>query len=178
MASPPRCDCYPVLIHTLNNITCHIIKGQGYFLWTGDHWINVSQSEITYDKYCPHNYCKKGNKTIDLLRNSSNQCNFNRAGQLCGKCSEGYSLAIGSSNCILCKTNRNLAFIIFFAAAGFLLVFFIGTLNIIQSLRAQLIMELIFYANIVWTYKDIFFPRVGSRNTVMLFLKYSLPGLY
>ena len=72
-----------------------------------------------YDEYCPHNYCKKGRKEIELLQNLSFQRAFNRAGQLCGECKNGYSLAIGSSNCILCQTNNNLALIIFFVAARF-----------------------------------------------------------
>ena len=42
--------------------------------------MNVKEDEIIYDEYCPHNYCKKGNKMIDLPKNSNGQCDFNRAG--------------------------------------------------------------------------------------------------
>ena len=132
--------------------------------------IQDKDSKIIYDEYCPHNYCKKGGKKIDLLKNSSSQCDFNRAGRLCGECKDGYSLAIGSSNCIICQTNSNLALIIFFAAVGFLLVFLIGILNI--TVTQGTINGLIFYANIVWTYKDIVFTQIGSENVVIiLFLK-------
>lgn len=168
LEDPPRCDCYPLLTNLLN-VTCSITKQTGYFSWTGDLWMNVQENEITYDKYCPHNYCIKGNKRIDLLNNSNSQCDFNRAGRLCGECKDGYSLAIGSSNCILCQNSNNLALLIFFAVAGFLLVFFIGFLNI--TVTQGLINGLIFYANIIWTYKDIFFAQEGSTNAVMIFLK-------
>ena len=166
----PRCDCYPIVTNTLN-ITCHITNGTGYFSWTGNHWINVEEDEIMYDEYCPLNYCKKGDKLIDLPKNSDNQCHFNRAGRLCGQCEKGYSLAIGSSNCILCQTNNKLALIIFFVTVGFLLVFFIGILNV--TVTKGTINGLIFYANIVWTYKDTFFPQEGSQNinAMIIFLK-------
>ena len=165
---PPRCDCYSIFTEYLN-VTCHITNGTGHFSWMSDLWMNVQENETMYDVYCPHNYCKKGTKQIDVQKSSNSQCGFNRAGRLCGKCDEGYSLAIGSSNCILCKTNDNLALIIFFAAAGFLLVFFIGALNI--TVTQGTINGLIFYANVIWTYKDIFFPQVRSQNAVIIFLK-------
>ena len=164
--NPPQCDCYPILTNTLN-ITCHIVNKTGYFSWAGDLWINIDSKIIIYNEYCPYNYCKKGGKEIDLLKNSNSQCDFNRAGRLCGECKDGYSLAIGSSNCILCQTNNNLALIIFFAAAGFLLVFFIGILNI--TITQGAINGLIFYANIVWTYKDIFFTFEGSKMSYYYF---------
>ena len=165
--NPSRCDCYSIFTDTLN-VTCHITKGIGYFSWTGDLWINIYGNEILYDKYCPHNYCKKNNTLINL-KNLSSQCDFNRARRLCGQCKEGYSLAIGSSNCIHCQTNNNLSIIIFFAVAGLLLVFFIGILNITVTQGA--INGLIFYANIIWAYNDIFFTQEGTKNAVMILLK-------
>ena len=50
-----------------------------------------------------------------------------------------------------------------------MLVFFIGVLNV--TVTEGKINGLIFYANIVWTYKDIFFTQVGGKNAVMIFLK-------
>ena len=164
----PRCDCYPRITETLN-ITCHITNKTGYFSWIGNLWINIEEDEIIYNEYCPHNYCKGGNKMIDLSKNSNSQCDFNRAGRLCGQCNDSYNLAIGSSNCIHCQTNNNLALIIFLALTGFLLVFFIGILNV--TVTEGKINGLIFYANMVWTYKDIFFMQVGGKNAVMIFLK-------
>ena len=40
------------------------------------------------------------------------QCWPNREGVLCSKCTEGHSLAIGSSNCIHCPNSNNLTLLI------------------------------------------------------------------
>jgi hypothetical protein len=47
--------------------------------------------------------------------------------------------------------------LIFFAAAGFLLVIFISVLNL--TVTQGMINGLIFYANIVWTYQSVLFPN-------------------
>ena len=95
-------------------------------------------------------------------------CDFNKAGRMCGGCKENYSLAVGSSHCIHCPNNNNLALLIFFAAAGFLLVFFIGALNLTVSVG--MFNGVIFYANMIWIYKDILFPDRSSSHGVQ-FLK-------
>ena len=168
LGDPPRCDCYPALIEKLN-VTCYIIRRMGYFSWIGNLWLSIEGNGTIYNEYCPHNYCNKGSKEIDLLRNSTGQCDFNRAGRLCGECKENYSLAIGSSHCIHCPNSNNFALVIFFTATGFLLVFFIGALNL--TVTQGMINGLIFYANIVWTYQDVFFTQEGSTNIVLIFLK-------
>ena len=72
-----------------------------------------------------------------------------------------YSLAIGSSHCIYCSNDYNLALVI---AAGFLLVLYISFLNL--TVTQGMINAVIFYANniIVWTYQSILFPnQIPSR---------------
>ena len=83
---------------------------------------------------------------------------MNHAGVLCGRCETGFSLAIGSNNCLPCHDSNGLSLLIFFAAAGFLLVLFIKFLNLTVSQGT--INGLIFYANIVWMYRDNFFPNL------------------
>ena len=169
--SPPHCDCHNMLTRDFN-ITCHIKNGDGLFSWTGNLWVGILENNVTaYTKHCPHNYCKtfNGTEKIDLRNNSTYQCELNRRGRLCGECKEGYSLAIGSSHCIHCTNNNNLALLIFFAAAGFLLVIFVGLLNL--SVSTGTINGLIFYANIIWTYKEIFFKSEGESSAVLIFLK-------
>ena len=68
-----------------------------------------------------------------------------------------------------CPNNNGLALVIFFAAAGFLLVFFINVLNIILS--QGLLNGLIFYANIVWTYESVLFPEYHNTNAALVFLR-------
>ena len=66
-------------------------------------------------------------------------------------------MAIGSSHCVECNSNRGLALLIFFAAAGIFLVIFISCFNL--TVTQGLINGLIFYANIIWTYKSVFFQQ-------------------
>ena len=164
---PPVCGCYP--IQTDTNIQCDITNGTGVFSWNGSLWMNISGDGIVYSQYCPFNYCDGKSQQISLKDNSDSQCAFNRAGRLCGGCREGYSLAIGSSHCIHCPNNNNLALLIFFAGAGFLLVFFISAFNL--TVTQGMINGLIFYANIVWVYQCIFFPEGRKLNSLLLFLK-------
>ena len=165
--NPPKCDCYKVL--TDNHVTCEIKNGTGYFIWSGNMWINISDNGIIYAMYCPFDYCTLVSKIINMQHDPDSQCAFNRAGRLCGGCKDGYSLAIGSSHCIHCPNSNNLALVIFFVAAGFLLVFFIGALNLTVSQGK--INGLIFYANIVWMYQHIFFPQEQSMNGLLVFLR-------
>ena len=116
---------------------------------------------IICSDFCPFDYCQSSklfcSDSISFVIDPNNdnqssfdmQCSPNRTGILCGKCKEGYSLALGSNNCILCE-NRYLALLLFFGAAGFLLVFIIIILNLTVS--EGMINGLIVYANIVWSY--------------------------
>ena len=157
----PGCDCYPVL--TDNGVECSILNSEASLFWNTSLWISMSSSKIGFSKHCPFDYCKDTNlKFIKQLSDHDDQCAFNRAGRLCGKCKENYSLAIGSSHCIYCSNDYNLTLVIFFAAAGFLLVLFISVLNL--TVTQGMINGVIFYANIVWTYQSILFPnQIPSR---------------
>ena len=119
-------------------------------------WINVKNDTIIISQHCPLGYCLSGIKVVDLASNPEAQCAFNHAGTICGGCKNHYSLVIGSSRCISCLSNSNISLFLFFIAAGIILVIFILALNL--TVTQGLINGLIFYANILWTYKDILFP--------------------
>ena len=163
-----HCDCP----HTLFK-NCTIDNGTGHFLLNTNTWVSTytaADHRILYCVHCPTDYCTISGKWIDLKNDPDSQCAFNRAGRLCGGCKDNYSLAIGSSHCIHCTNNNNLALFIFFVAAGFLLVFFITTLNL--TVTQGMINGLIFYSNVVWTYQSIFFPKQQLENvTVLTFLR-------
>ena len=95
---------------------------------------------------------------IILPDNARLQLIKDRTGRLCGKCNQnkGFSLAIGSSHCIECDNYKGLSLLVFFAAAGFLFVFFINILNL--TVAQGMINGLLFYANIIWAYQSEFFP--------------------
>ncbi len=167
--NPPRCDCCLSTAHELIDMYDVNCSAFGVLSWNGQLWIGVKKGTGTLDLnfQCPSGYCEIGTKTISFENNADSQCAFNRAGKLCGGCKENYSLAIGSSHCIHCPNNHNLALIIFFAAAGFLLVFFISALNL--TVTQGWINGLIFYANIIWAYQGIFIQNEIKWNAFTLF---------
>ena len=167
LEKPSKCDCNPILKYS--GVKCSIIDERIYFSWNNTLWIGIKSTGFTYAEYCPLQYCDPAGRELELGKDPSSQCAFNRAGRLCGGCREGYSLAIGSSHCIKCPNNNGLALVIFFAAAGVLLVFFINLLDI--TLAQSLLDGLTFYANIVWTYQSVLFPEQQNMNTVIVFLK-------
>ena len=125
-------------------MNCNIFKSKATFSWNTSLWIALSTKKIILSKYCPFDYCKY-TKVIKGVGLSGDQCSFNRAGRLCGGCKENYSLAIGSSHCIYCTNDNNATLLIFFAAAGVLLVYFISALNLTVTQVQGMINGLIFY---------------------------------
>ena len=170
LGDPPGCDCYPAL--TEREVKCDFINGTGYISWNGPMWLNMNTNftdQIVIAQYCPSEHCQTGEKMVSLQDDPDAQCVFNHAGRLCGGCKENYSLALGSSHCIYCPKNNYLALLIWFAAAGVLLVFVIAAFNL--TVTEGMINGLIFYANIVWAYRGIVFPQPTETNVVQSFLK-------
>ena len=94
-------------------------------------------------------------------QNCSKSDYYGNTDKPCDKCNEGYSVAIGSNECIECS-NVNLALLTFFIAAGLLLVFFIKILN--MTVSQGTINGFIYYANVVWAYESFFLPKIDSSN--------------
>ena len=162
IGNPPGCGCYPILVQ--NNVNCLFINGSGYHSWNGSLWLMIDEIEmIASALYCPFDYCITTQRILNLEDNSDAQCERNRAGRLCGGCMENYSLAIGSSHCLHCPNNNHLVLLIFFAAVGFVLVFFVVALNL--TVTQGLINGLVFYANILWTYQSILFLQKNINSS-------------
>ena len=178
----PLYGCYCDESLDKEQIQCKIENGTGYFNISQQKqmWIGTSEdrSIVYFCNDCPFDYCNISNYPISLENDRGEQCAQNRFGKLCGKCQDNKSLAIGSNNCIKCDNKNNLA-LIFFAAAGFLLVFFIQILN--MTVSQGTINGLVFYANIIWTYETTFFPHIDTgeptTNFIMQFLKVFLAWL-
>ena len=147
------CICNPQL--NSPPITCDI--NSQIITRDGDMWIgykNDSDCLIVYQN-CPFDYCNDG--TVQFKITSPDvQCLHNRSGILCGQCTKGLSLMLGSNQCGQC-TNDYLVLIIPFAVAGIALVAFLIALNLTVSVGT--INGLIFYANVVKIYEPIFFPN-------------------
>lgn len=72
-----------------------------------------------------------------------------------GGCPPNLSLALGSSQCLPCN-NYGIALFLIFIVAGIVLVLFIKVLDLTVSRGT--IYGLIFYANVIWLHRVIFFP--------------------
>ena len=151
------CDCDKKLKDaTANQIICN--ANNKTIKRLGDVWIgNISDCVILYTP-CPFDYCNRTQVSFSLT-DPDPQCALNRTGILCGGCKRGFSLVLGSNNCIQCPQFSYLALIIPFAAAGFGLVALLMVLNLTVSIGT--INGLIFYASIVKISEStgIFFPN-------------------
>ena len=133
-------------------------------------WLNVSYNNghpegFIHHPFCPLDYCTTESKYINM-NDPDKQCNINRSGLLCGKCNEGLSLVLGSSQCKKCSNNY-LALLIPFAVAGVLLVILLFLLHL--TVAAGTLHGLIFYANIVEANHHIFLPHF-SNNPASIFI--------
>ena len=112
--------------------------------------------------FCPLGYCHSPSKSVPINLNQINgsdaQCAHNRRGLLCGGCKPDFSLSLGSSKCIRCPKNWHVllaAIVIGALFAGALLVFLILMLNL--TVAVGTVNSIIFYANIIYANKNIFF---------------------
>ena len=133
-------------------------------------WLNASYNSGTpegfiHHPFCPLGYCTTESKYINL-KDPDKQCNDNRSGLLCGKCKQGFSLVLGSSQCKICSNNY-LALLIPFTLAGVLLVILLFLLHL--TVAAGTLHGLILYANIVAANHHIFFPQ-SSNNPAVIFI--------
>ena len=163
------CSCYSIL--QTNQFSCSLANNTGYLRWNSTMWVAADTNEnstteqrnhcrsVLVSQYCPLEHCRSDEKIIDLSVDSDAQCAFNHAGVLCGACRKNYSLAIGSSHCIKCSSDSYLALLIFFIAAGVLLVIFLFLFKL--TVTEGLVNGLIFYANILWIYKSILFQQTS-----------------
>ena len=149
------CDCSEQLITSIQNVTCNVTNLDITRL--GNVWIgtDVSESCLLVDSSCPFDYCNSGLVSLNI-NDTDSQCAFNRSGLLCGQCSSGLSVLLGSNACGVCS-NDFLALLIPFALAGLLLTVIIILLNLTVSVGT--INGLIFYANVVKLAEAVYFPN-------------------
>ena len=135
-----------------------ILRNASTTFWISISYINGTVEGFIHHHYCPFDYCTRESKHINL-NNPDEQCNSNRSGMLCGKCKEGLSLVLGSSQCKYCS-NSYLAVLIPFPLAGIILIILLFLLHL--TVAAGTLHELIFYANIVAANHHIFFPHTSN----------------
>uniref|UniRef100_A0A1X7TQJ5 Uncharacterized protein n=1 Tax=Amphimedon queenslandica TaxID=400682 RepID=A0A1X7TQJ5_AMPQE len=150
------------------NVTCDIntlnITYNG-LLWIGTyHTTTPFNADATNPNACIINedcllYCSPNPVTFKL-NDTHTQCVDNRGHRMCGSCTEGYSLLMGSNKCGQCHNNyMMIAWIALFAVMGVLLVVLLIALNLTVSVGT--LNGLLFYANIVKLYEPVF-SRKGA----------------
>ena len=155
VGNPPVCDCYPQISEY---VTCEILNGTGFMSRQDEVWIGIDNNDnnTVFSTSCPFEHCNYSSTVFDIMQ-PDDQCVFHHAGQLCGGCADGYSLAIGSTHCLRCPNNGYLSLILFFIVAGPVLVLFIHLLNL--TVTQGTLNAIVLYVNIVWTYQQLLFPR-------------------
>ena len=164
------CTCSSSI--TAENVTCHIDTLQ--ISHKGQLWIGPYNTSITFSADQPnhHNICLINEQCLlcnpsnvsFMLNDTDPQCQQHKSGTLCGSCTTGYSLVLGSNECMECTTNYNMALIILFAFMGIVLVVFLILLNLTVSVGT--INGLLFTANIIKLYQPVF---LGNQIPVPFF---------
>ena len=135
-----------------------ILQNGSRTFWIGVSYNNGTFKGFIHHRYCPLDYCTRESRYINLI-NPDKQCNSNHSGLLCGKCKEGLSLVLGSSQCKQCSNNY-LTLLVPLALAGVLLVILLFLLHL--TVAEGTLHGLTFYANIVAANHHIFFPHTTN----------------
>ena len=157
--SDNRCECRNNFIEI--GVTCDLDNHT--LIVSGNQWLGLltdngnqshkDDSNVVFGT-CLFGYCRLETAILDVTNDNvpdfKSQCDFNRAGVLCGRCREDYSEVIGTS--IECRKCSNVYILLFFlfAAAGILLMFLITFLDI--NITGGFLNGVIFYSNIFSLY--------------------------
>ena len=141
--------------------TCNVTKG--VLIREKNVWISIITNSTrhfcTSSVYlghpnCPFDYCIPGDSKVEVNLSRPNgadvECANNRVGILCSQCKPGYSLSVGSSNCIYCSKSwvvQMIGIVLAVLITGIVLVTLLLVLNL--TVAVGTINGLIFYANIV-----------------------------
>ena len=161
------------ILLTSCNYTRETITKKGTTAWISHLNVDNTSDYLIYP-YCPMDYCLPPDATVEINLNIPNgadaQCAHNHSGILCGACSPGLSLSLGSSHCLHCHTHWPgvLISIIFSSIlAGIIIVASLLILNL--TVATGTLNGLIFYANIVAANQHTFFP---STNIIAIFISW------
>ena len=159
-----RCVCAEILLENQIDM-CSIVNRTPVIHIPSPYWVGLpadKSSPILIHTQCPFDYCQSQDTNI-TSENTDRQCQFERSGVLCGQCSDGLSMVLGSSECKKCS-NVFLTTIVVFALAGLALVVFLTLLNMTVSVST--INGLILFANIVQANRSAFLPPSMANTSV------------
>ena len=169
------CECH----ERINDVTCDTSTESLTKLPSSNIWFSyINTTELNgYLVYlnCPYDYCRSGNISINLnVPNGADvQCAFQRSNVLCGSCLQNFSLSLGSSRCLSCPDYWP-ALLVSITVAGILAGFGLVTIILVLNMTVSVgtLNGLIFYANIVSTYKNILLPFQMEQNVVTILMSW------
>ena len=161
-----RCVCAERLRPYTN--TCTIVD-QNIHRVNNYFWVHYDTQlkGLILNPHCPFDYCKSPPINF-TLQQSDEQCNYNRTGRLCGQCSHGLSLVLGTSKCKQCS-NKFLSLLAVFTLAGLLLVTSVLVLR--TTVAVGTFNGIIFYCNIIHINRTLFFPG-GNATVFTIFISW------
>ena len=164
-----QCACDPKLSSGIISMTECDINNQTISR-PGNSWLAVAvwNNSYTYkvSANCPLHYCLPYSTHLNFSIPNS-QCQFKRAGILCGHCQQGLSTIFGSSNCQKCL-NIYLFLIIPIAIAGIVLVLLLFIL--ILTVTDGTINAFILYVNTISINTPVFFLQLGNFMPAYTFI--------
>ena len=159
------CDCLGLLKKYANQVSCDITNQTVKRVppvWIGNVETENGTKIVAVHKHCRFDYCL--NTNVKLLSSNGSlsqnkQCAFNRTGVLCGSCSEGLSVVLGSSMCRICSNYWILLLIpIALTGVAFLIILILFDITIADGTLSGII----FYCNIIGSNITIFFTNSGK----------------
>ena len=157
------CYCDPVLNKNvvISIESCNL--SDETILRPANSWIfakkdNTNNIIYVVSSHCPHERCLPYQSNLNLS-NPDSQCQFNKAGLLCGNCQQGLSSVFGSHHCEHCS-NMYILLIIPNAIAGVVFVTLLYIFNL--TVRNGTVNTCIFYINIINIHALMFFPKDNS----------------
>lgn len=164
-----ECVCESVL-EKAEDIQCNVSWAENPIRRSQNKWIYYDQDyncTIVHEN-CPVNYCKTTEIYLSI-DDPDIQCSQNRSGTLCGSCSTGLSLMLGSNRCYKCK-DKYLSLILVFIVAGVAIVAFLLVTNLTVSVGS--INGLLFYANIFKLNAITFFSNGANLPVLSQFISW------
>lgn len=169
-----ECTCNDLLVNLTADFSC--FSNSVSFRISDNVWVGVDaniDNPSTRDLIihrCILNFCNILASNEIIPPKFDTQCNYNRAGLLCGACAEGYSNVFGTNECHMCS-NYWLFLIPIFALAGAVLFAGIALLEI--TIDKGLTNSVLFFTNVVSVFSFLYPNTVYSY----FFLPYRLLNL-
>ena len=161
-----RCVCHQTLLKE-GIESCSISSGAALIKRPAPYWIglpNDTNSSLLFHPHCPFDYCQSDDIDITVV-SPNTQCSNGRSGILCGSCSDGLSMILGSSACKMCS-NVYLASISIFILVGIALVAVITILDMTVSVGT--LNGIILLSNILQANRLSFLPQSASHTRTLV----------